>query len=339
MSRQIINTGLVANDDTGDTLRSAATKMNANFLELYLSLWGDSSSPSTKIKLDSDGIIFEGSSDDAFETTLSVENPTADRSIMLLDESGTIVLDSAEQNLTNKTLIDPVLRHPDICDSANGSEYCISIIPNTSITKNININFPDLADSDTFVTLNSTGTLTNKTLTSATLTNPKITDTLLDTNGNESLVLTSTASAVNHINIINSVTTSAPTIKSVGTDTNIGMYLSGKGSGNISVRSGLSYNTNAYTAGGAISLDYPVAILNRATSMSMTLANGEGGQIIHASNINSGDVTITPDTFGQGTSFVMKENSGISLLYNVTNGWNIIGLDSAGGLGSMVIIT
>ena len=35
MAKQVINTGTLANDGTGDTLRQAGDKMNANFTELY----------------------------------------------------------------------------------------------------------------------------------------------------------------------------------------------------------------------------------------------------------------------------------------------------------------
>lgn len=42
MTRQNISTGSTANDGTGDTLRSAGTKINANFGELYFDLGGDS---------------------------------------------------------------------------------------------------------------------------------------------------------------------------------------------------------------------------------------------------------------------------------------------------------
>lgn len=35
MSQQIINTGVIANDGTGDNLRVAATKSNDNFTEIY----------------------------------------------------------------------------------------------------------------------------------------------------------------------------------------------------------------------------------------------------------------------------------------------------------------
>jgi Bacteriophage T4 gp9/10-like protein len=35
MSQQTINVGTVANDGTGDTIRAAMNKTNANFTELY----------------------------------------------------------------------------------------------------------------------------------------------------------------------------------------------------------------------------------------------------------------------------------------------------------------
>lgn len=49
-------------------------------------------------------IEFEGSTDDGFETTLSVVDPTADRSVVIPDAGGTVVLDTASQSLTNKTI-------------------------------------------------------------------------------------------------------------------------------------------------------------------------------------------------------------------------------------------
>ena len=55
------------------------------------------------------GITFEGSTADAFETTLQVTDPTADRTITLPDATGTVILDSATQTLTNKTLTSPTI--------------------------------------------------------------------------------------------------------------------------------------------------------------------------------------------------------------------------------------
>ena len=40
MAKQNINRGTTANDGTGDTLRVAANKINANFTELYTLLGG-----------------------------------------------------------------------------------------------------------------------------------------------------------------------------------------------------------------------------------------------------------------------------------------------------------
>jgi len=49
-------------------------------------------------------IIFEGATADAHETTLTVEEPTADRTITLPNATGTVVLAAVAQTLTNKTI-------------------------------------------------------------------------------------------------------------------------------------------------------------------------------------------------------------------------------------------
>ena len=51
-----------------------------------------------------DVLLFEGSTDDGFETILEAADPTVDRMIVLPDADGTIVLDSAAQDLVNKTI-------------------------------------------------------------------------------------------------------------------------------------------------------------------------------------------------------------------------------------------
>ena len=52
-------------------------------------------------------IIFEGSVNDGFETTLTVTNPTADRTITLPDATTTLVGTDTTQTLSNKTLASP----------------------------------------------------------------------------------------------------------------------------------------------------------------------------------------------------------------------------------------
>ena len=52
-------------------------------------------------------IVFEGSTPDGNETTLTVTDPTADRVVTIPDATGTVVLATATQTLTNKTLTSP----------------------------------------------------------------------------------------------------------------------------------------------------------------------------------------------------------------------------------------
>jgi len=49
-------------------------------------------------------VVFEGTTDDAYETTLTVTDATADRTITLPNASGTVVLADSSQTLTNKTI-------------------------------------------------------------------------------------------------------------------------------------------------------------------------------------------------------------------------------------------
>ena len=88
--------------------------------------------------------------------------------------------------------------------------------------------------SDGDVTLTGTQTLTNKTLTS-----PKIGTNILDTNGNELVVLTATSSAVNEVTLANAATGGAPTITASG-ETNVGITLAAKGSGVIQLQTSMN---------------------------------------------------------------------------------------------------
>jgi len=79
-------------------------------------------------------------------------------------------------------------------------------------------------------TVSETGvqTLTNKTLTSPTITTPVIAQ-INDANGNEELIFTATASAVNEITLANAATGNNPVISATGGDTNVGITLTPKG--------------------------------------------------------------------------------------------------------------
>ena len=66
-------------------------------------------------------IIFEGATDDSFETTLTVTDPTADRTLTLPNATGTVSLIDATETLTNKTLTTPTLTSPVLNTGVSGT--------------------------------------------------------------------------------------------------------------------------------------------------------------------------------------------------------------------------
>ena len=88
----------------------------------------------------------------------------------------------------------------------------------------------------------ATLTLTNKTLTT-----PKFADAgfIADANGNEQLIFQTTSSAVNQIDVTNAATGNPPSFTATGDDTNIGLTLAAKGTGDINLTAGADINIPA----------------------------------------------------------------------------------------------
>ena len=91
-------------------------------------------------------MVFEGATDDAFETTISFVEPTADRTHTLPNASGTIIFADTTDTLTNKTI-------------ALGSNTISGTLTQ----------FNSALTDDDFASLTGSETLTNKTFTSPTI--------------------------------------------------------------------------------------------------------------------------------------------------------------------------
>ena len=97
-------------DITGITGASGIIASATDVVEGITALNTDLTTISTDNHIFSGGsIIFEGATDDGFETTLAVTDPTADRTITLPNATGTVSLITATETLTNKTLTTPTV--------------------------------------------------------------------------------------------------------------------------------------------------------------------------------------------------------------------------------------
>ena len=80
-------------------------------------------------------LIFEGTTDDAFEATLTVADPTADRTLTLPDATTNLVGHDTTQTLTNKTLTSPIIDGDGIVfegATANAFETTLTVVDPTS---------------------------------------------------------------------------------------------------------------------------------------------------------------------------------------------------------------
>ena len=93
-------------DDTGALRYNPST---GELLVPNLTVAGTTTTVDTVTMNAQNAVVFEGATADANETTLTITDPTADRTITLPDTTGTVSLVGATETLTNKTLTTPVI--------------------------------------------------------------------------------------------------------------------------------------------------------------------------------------------------------------------------------------
>jgi len=177
------------------------------------------------------------------------------------------------------------------------------------------------------VTLTGTQTLTNKTLTS-----PKINE-ILDTNGNEEIKFTTTASAVNELTVANAATGTDPVISATGGDTNVGITLTPKGSlGRITangetkifgVYEGVTISSTFVTAFTYDVLTQAVYFQNVNLGSNFTVNfRGDGSNALNAALATGESVTVALITKQANTTFyntsvltVDGTSTGVTVVY------------------------
>jgi predicted alpha/beta hydrolase family esterase len=89
---QLANSSVTIGSTSVSLGGTATTVAGLTSLSSTTLIAGGAAGAANTIQLDSTGIVFEGSGVDAFETTLTVTNPTADRTITFPDAAGTVAL-------------------------------------------------------------------------------------------------------------------------------------------------------------------------------------------------------------------------------------------------------
>lgn len=147
--------------------------------------------------------------------------------------------------------------------------------------------------------ITSTGvqSLSNKTLTSPTITSPKINE-IDDTNGNTVIGLGAVASAVNNIQVSGSATTAAPSISTVGADTNVSLNLVTKGTASFVTLS----------PGNVIGLK----VVTSASAVNYVQLTGSTGSPLISAVGTSPDINMTFEPKGTGQVFVNTDSGTVT---------------------------
>jgi hypothetical protein len=230
---------------------------------------GDTST-NTAISVDSEVALFSGTSGKTLKRATGTGMAKLTSGVLSTGTAGTdYTSPTSTETMTNKTITSPKINEVldtngnklttftttasavNYLDIKNNSSTLSPAITATGSDSNISINMIPKGVSGTLnvagvpvVLTTNTQTLSNKTLTA-----PKIVSGgfIADANGNEEIIFTTTASAVNEITLANAATGSSPTITASGGDTNVGINFVPKGSGTIQV-SGVQIATTSDVA-------------------------------------------------------------------------------------------
>jgi len=352
MAYQALGLGSSANDGTGDDLRTGGDKINDNFVEIYTKLGNGSTltsdtvalltatqtltnktltSPTVSgLTLSDASIVLEGATADASETTITVTDPTADRTITIPDATGTVSLVTGTETLTNKTLTAPKFADGGFIADANGAE---SLIFQTTASAVNEIEITNAATGGSAVAATSTAPIIGAS-------GETNVDLALLPKGTGHVTIRSTGGSNNQgaikLNCENN--THGQTLMGQphsASDSGFFMLPKSSTAGNARATPDVLLSgdktvgtTEAVNSATALSLDTMISELTTAGSgLAMTLANGVVGQVKIITMVvdGGGTATLTPATFANGTTIAFDAvNETVMLVYANTIGWVVV---------------
>ncbi len=145
--------------------------------------------------------------------------------------------------------------------------------------------------------------------------------TFTDSNGNQVLELTEVASAVNFLEVAGATTTNDPTITADGDDTNVGIDLQPKGTGNITLG---NYVLDGDQTVGAGQDNYVLTYDNTAGHISLEAASGGGGGLSNVVEDTTpqlgGTLDVNGNAIGDGTEAIQLDGGPYSPVETITDG-------------------
>jgi hypothetical protein len=288
------------------------------------------------------------------------------------DETGTGALVFA----TSPTLVTPNLGTPTFLVATNATGTALGLIAGSAVT-NANLtgavtSVGNATSLGSFTSAQLRTALTDETgsgvavfATSPTITAPVL-NQINDTNGNQIVGLSPTASAVDYVTIKNGIGTGVPLhVYADGSSTNIGLHIQPKGSGLVTISDGTDFNKgirfrSSGSAASAVTLLDAVATAGRVVTLpdaTTTLVGRDttdtltNKTIAFGSNTFSGSLAIANGGTGQATAnaafnALAPSQTGNSGKYLTTDGtdtsWasNPLGtVTSVGGTGTVSGIT
>jgi len=348
MAYQALGLGSSANDGTGDDLRTGGDKINDNFVEIYTKLGNGSTltsdtvalltatqtltnktltSPTVSgLSLSDSSIVLEGSSADANETTITVTNPTADRTITLPDATGTVSLVGAAETLVGKTLTAPKFADAGFIADSNGNEQVIFQETASAVNE---IEITNAATGGSAVASTSTAPIIGAS-------GETNVDLALLPKGTGHVTIRSTGGSNNQgavkLNCENN-THGQTLMGQPHSASDSGFFMlpldggSARATPNVLLSGAKTVATvQALSGAGAVSLNTLHTALTTTGAQAQTLANGVNGQIKTITMVaDGGDGTLTPATFANGSTITFNDvGDSVMLIYNTTGGWALI---------------